>query len=68
MSSNYGDLTPDHRMGFTYKYLEEHLSPSTMDNLMRWMWGQTMAIDEDGGTIIYAVDVERFLNGKRIID
>ena len=61
-------LVPDDPLGFTKEYLECSLDPKVLDNLLHWMWGQTMAINDKGERVIYTGDVERFFAGSPIID
>lgn len=40
----------------------------TWKDFMEWMFGQTVGVDDNGETIWYKHDVERFIQGKPIID
>ena len=55
---------PAHAMGFTDEQLKESLSATEYKNFWRWMYGQTMALDDKGRPIAYLCDV---LRGVRLI-
>jgi hypothetical protein len=55
---------PAHEMGFTDEQLKESLSATEYKNFWRWMYGQTMALDDKGRPIAYLQDV---LRGVRLV-
>lgn len=75
---------PDCDRGYSFDLLEETLGEVRFDELMKWMYGQTMAIcdgqryDHDTkqyhdtghahGPVVYSYDVHRFLAGGPILD
>ena len=61
-------LVPDDPLGFTSKYLEERLDPQLFHKLNHWLWGQTMALNEKGESVVYEDDVARFLSGDPVVD
>ena len=62
------ELVPDDPMGFTWRYLASHIPGVVLNHLTAWLTGQTMAINDKHETIIYAGDVERFFEGRLVID
>ena len=43
-------------------------SPERLNEFQNWMSGQTGGINEYGEIVIYAEDINRFLNGLSVID
>lgn len=58
---------PEHEYGYTALQLERILGDD-LPNFWRWMNGQTMMLDPELGTIVYAPDLRRYLEGMPIID
>ena len=50
---------PDHAYGFSQKVLEANLSSKEFEAFNKWMYGQTMMLDEKLGPIVYTHDVIR---------
>jgi hypothetical protein len=55
---------PAHEMGFTDLQLHDNLSCTEYHNFWRWMYGQTLCMDENGKPVVYIEDV---LRGVRLI-
>lgn len=65
---NKTQLPPlDHEMGYTAETLKEFFG-DRYPKFEEWMAGQTGAIDERGRFIVYWWDVERFMEGRPVLD
>lgn len=52
---------PTHEYGYTVAQIDSFMTEDEQRKFNKWMYGQTMMLDEKLGTIIYTCDVERFL-------
>jgi hypothetical protein len=57
--------TPKHPFGFSYEQVKEIMSAEELIRFNKWMDGQTCSSDDEGNTVIYTHDVERFLRMER---
>lgn len=58
---------PQHKYGYTLEQIDRIMEGRRAE-FSEWMRGQTMMLDPELGTIVYAWDVKRFLEGRPIID
>jgi len=58
---------PKCELGYTIEQIERILSDRYAE-FTRWMDGQTMALCYTHGGIVYADDLQRFLDGAPIVD
>ncbi len=59
---------PDDPLGYTTELLASRFDEQQFRRLTTWMAGQTMSLNDINKGVIYAHDVERFLQAGRIID
>lgn len=59
---------PECQYGYPWSQLTGLLTFDEAESLRHWMWGQTMSLCDDHGTVVYSWDLMRFLDGLPIID
>jgi hypothetical protein len=59
---------PNHPMGFRASQLEVVMTEDQLADFLHWMRGQTCAVSDDGEAVFYPWDVDRWNEGRPIID
>lgn len=54
--------------GLTQEEVVEKIGEDRWDEFAEWMGGQTGAVADDGTFLYYPSDVERFIDGRPVID
>lgn len=56
---------PKHKRGYTYEEIKSFLTEKELKRFNDWIYGQTCDVDEMNELLIYAWDVQRFVEMVR---